>query len=297
VLNEPQGFPTSRISPRDYAALFNATADAIHAIDPTYKMILSWHTWADGRAATTLGNLSGSRAAGIAYHVYNNDTMQTDVDIMDHSGRTFAGAIQRYSGDAATMRSGLRGTPGADLPLYIHEYAISGEFPGDPRETDYIGAVYSLVALLSSWSATTGVVGAAAWDWLGDGWYGLIREGSSGSASVQGHTISDAGIGMATPRAIALRELRNRMPGSEVALALPTGATRLIAKATVNSTGHVALCVVNYGPALAGPWQIDGMSGTVTRFEISSTSPGGVQSIQNVASVSFPAMSVVYLTN
>ena len=163
--NEPPG----NISVQKYNAWFNAVADALHLVNPAYKIggpVSSWSLafgpeWAEA---------CGARAGFIDFHGYPySNSSATDYQMF---------TTKRSANDMTTARSAVRGTRAANLPLGYLEWSSVFSEPGDPRMHQTHGAIFAATYLANAAKANQGLEMAGIWEVYGDGNYGVIADTS-----------------------------------------------------------------------------------------------------------------------
>jgi hypothetical protein len=272
-----------------YSAVFNAAADALHSVDSTIKVIGTNDSYMNGGRMQSFAQQSGSRIARFHYHSYSVDPSFNDTDIMSQ-------CINRFGGDASGLRSAIRGTGNANTPAGIGEYSMDGNPPGDPRQTAIQGAVFNLLALYTAFTSDPLTTHGAIWDWMGDGYYGMIIDPSNNPAGLPAFSVVPVGY--------ALKICRQFMGGSQVSSRTQGNAASLpvIAIKTAAGTG-MGVLIINYGGSSASGqiafshWPINTTgTATINRYEVSNANktanPTTLQVTAGLATITIPAMSV-----
>jgi hypothetical protein len=275
-----------------YSAIFNAAADALHGVDPTIQVIGTNDSWMNGGRMAGLANNCGGRVARFHYHSYSVDPSVSDGDCMSR-------AISRFGGDASGLRSSLRGTPCGSTPAGIGEYNMDGGPPGDPRQLKVQGAVFNLLGLYTAFTADPLTTHGAIWDWLGDGYYGMIIHQANNPAGLPPGTVAPVGY--------ALKNCRQYMFGNTVSVNVPNGNLRVLA--TVNGNAASVL-MINFdggqsfsGQVALSQWPVNSTgNGSVVMHQVSNATPRSSAnsiSVSNgvTSSINLPPMSVSVLTS
>lgn len=286
IFNENDGLDIKTFVP-----IFNATADALHAIDPGIEIIGVNDSWMRGDRVAALGSQSVGKIARYHYHSYSVDSTVGDAD-------AFGKALSRFGGDAAALRSTVAQTAGATIPAGLGEYNLCGNPPGDLRQTNVKGAVFTALGLYAAFAADPLTTHGAYWDWFGNGYYGIVIDPSNNPAKLPALSVMPAGY--------VLKNCRQYMAGSVVGVTAPF--TNVKALATVNGT-RVSLWVINYnlstaytGQVAFNAWPTNGSgNGTATVLEVSGANPGSKTytasvSAGIVSSITVPPLSSVVVT-
>lgn len=259
-----------------YSNCFNAAATALHGIDPTIQLIGTNDSWMNGGRMKELANRCGSNIARYHYHSYSVDSSYSDVSALQQ-------AITRFSGDAAGLRSSVRGTAGANIPAGVGEYNMSGAPPGDARQQQVQGAVFNVLGLYSAFMADPMTTHGALWDWYGDGYYGQI---ATDKVTLY-------------PVAYAMKNCRQYMSGRVVSSSVGSGMN-LKCIATTNAA-RTSVLLINYDTSHDYPIRITGLSApTVTYTEVSNGHRQGfTQTLSQAAlsNITIPALSVVTISS
>ena len=283
LFNERDGTDIGTIS-----SCFNAVADALHSVDASIRLIGTNDAWMNGGRMRSLQAACGSKIARFHYHCYSVHSGVSDADC-------FQNAIARYTSDAAGLRSYVGGT----IPSGVGEYNMDGKPPGDARQEKIQGAVFNSLAVYSAFTADPLLTHGALWDWLGDGYYGVIVDPHNppGNA-LPAYSVMPAGY--------ANKNCRQYMAGHVVSSTVPSGNLKCLA--TKNGT-RASLWLINYDTAASfsgriamSAWPVNRSgNGTLTMLTVSPSHPMTNASNLTVKGgltrwVTIPAMSVVVLT-
>jgi Glycosyl hydrolases family 39 len=272
----------SRLDIGTYCSFFNAAADALHAVDPDYKVIGPVDSYVDPGRLNTFASNCGSRVGRICYHNYRycqgSDSTPLDDELFQS---------RRPARDARDARRALARTPAANVPLMMGEWNMECAAGNEPREQEVVAAPFSAYWMLSGFLSGAGVDCGAVWELVNDGFYGAIQDGRVDPA---GRLLSTAG---------------QTMEGNQVACDFAGNGA--ISLATTRDGGF-GVMLVNYGSATrAGTvglshWPVNPTgNGTIRRWEISHAFPRGNLSALPVAGgvtspTTVPPRSVVILT-
>ena len=158
-----------------YNGWFTAVADALHAIDPSYKVFGPVNSYAastapDG-AIQSLCNAAGSKLGGVCYHTYlgdsatasgwSNDTLYANALMLTEA------QVARQTADSVTTTAGI--------PLCVGEWNIIYS-PDDnyTKQISIAGAVYSALALYRVINANINARYGAIWECAGNSTYGQV---------------------------------------------------------------------------------------------------------------------------
>ncbi len=272
VGNENDALPIDR-----YCNLFNAAADAVHAIDPAIRMIGTVDSWCNGGRLTSFAQQCGDRIGAVCFHSYRygmrGGEVLTDAQLFN----------TRSADDMRTARAALAGTAASSAPICIGEYNIDFNAANEVRQQRPVGAVFAAYFMLTAFQTGLGLDMGALWELFGDGQYGVIRE--------------DYSIG---PQGRLLSKAAAVMGGAEVSTKL--AGINALALAITNGD-KIGTMIVNYGASpLSGPVALSRMPSnaeTINRWEMSTASPGVSATIRVRAgmtdTLAVPPMSVVIL--
>jgi len=260
-----------------YCGLFNAAADAVHAIDPAIRMIGPVDSWCNGDRLTSFAQQCGSKIGTVCFHSYRygmgGGEVLTDAQLFN----------TRSADDMRTARAALAGTAAANTPICIGEYNIDFNAANEVRQQRPVGAVFAAYFMLTAFQTGLGLDMGALWEMFGDGQYGVIRE--------------DYSIG---PQGRLLSKAAAVMGGAEVSTEIVGNNALVLA---IANGGKVGVMIVNYGSSpLSGPVALSRMpsgAGTINRWEMSDASPDVSATIRVRAGMTdtlvAPPMSVVIL--
>lgn len=287
IFNENDGLDINT-----YASILNATASALHAIDPSIVLVGTNDSWMNSSRMASLAKLCGSNLGRFSYHTYAVDPSYSDASAMSQ-------AKTRFSSDAKGLRSAVLGTACAATPASLGEYNMDGNPPGDIRSTKIQGAVWNLLGLYTAFTADPLTTHGAIWDWLGDGYYGLIIDPNNNPANLPSYSL--------VPVAYALKNCRQYMGGNVVKTTTPSG--NIVTIGTTNGN-NVSLLIINYdtsasfsGPIAFSNWPVSSTgNGSVNVHTVSAANPTSSNTTLAVskgvtASITIPAMSVTVITS
>lgn len=271
------GNENDKLAIDSYCDLFNAAADAVHAIDSAIRMIGPVDSWCNGGRLASFAQACGDRIGAVCFHSYRygmgGGEVLTDAQLFN----------TRSADDMRTARAMLAGTAAADAPIFIGEYNIDFDAANEVRQQRPVGAVFAAYFMLTAFQTGLGLDMGALWEMFGDGQYGVIRE--------------DYSIG---PQGRLLSKAAAVMGGTEVSAQLAGNKALVLA---ITNGDKVGVMIVNYGVSpLSGPVALGRMpriSGTINHWEMSSASPGVSATIRIRAgmtdTLAVPPMSVVIL--
>lgn len=285
IMNEPG------ISAATYNSYFNACADAVHAIDPTYVVTGPCSPNDAGRVGSLIAATNATRLGLPNWHVYLHcpgiDPVPSNLQI---ARALTGGAGTDPVGFANGINSLSSGNFTANLPWFCGEYNIGcGPSDTNGREQNILGACFAASWLMKMAATANPVMWAGIWEYGNSGGWGTMS-GRNFVIDPQGYFLSQACMAM---------------PGTMVASADVSGFG-LETWSTVDGS-HLATLIVNptttirSGPVALGHWPINTTgNGTIHLWVISAANPKGVVSTVTVtagmtASISLPGQSVAIL--
>ena len=280
------------INQSTYQPIFNAAASALKAYNSNYTVIGGNFSWEAAMDWSSFARSAGSNLGMCAYHDYEVDSSFSDSAAM-------AACIKRFGSEAASVRSALVSAGYGSLPQCVGEYNMAGNPPGDPRQAKIQGAVYNILALYSAFNADPLTTHGSMWDWLGDGYYGIVIDPTNNLGNYPAYSVVPVGY--------ALKNCRQYMGGKVVSTTKPSGNIAVLATA---NGANVSTLIINYdtsttftGPIALSHWPVNSSgNGTVSVHTVSPASLTGTTSTLTVssgltASITIPAMSVTVITS
>jgi hypothetical protein len=258
-----------------YLNYYLPIARALHTVNANYKVGGPATTW---WGAYDPAQFANGVAAGdcdfYEFHAYNFQ------GITDHAS-IYNGA--KNFGDADSIRTALRNTKLANVPIFLSEWNLDGDFNTNPGiQITYVGAIADALLSTRMWQGDPNIMGAAYWDAISDPKFGAIE--TNGQINPPGYYLGYAG---------------QHMPGAEVTVSGVSGNLQVLA--TKNGS-NVAIQLVNYDTASASANNITltggQPSGAITRWEIgkSNQSTPNVSTQASLSSVNVPSEQIVILT-
>jgi hypothetical protein len=258
-----------------FVSYYNAMVTGVRAANPNLLLFGPAYNFAPpaGDGFTT----SASRIDVYDWHNYPGSS----------PGTRFATDMQRANANSQAVAQAL----------FMGEWNMNGNPPGDPNQRTYIGAVFAAAGLLDSLNQAKFPFWAAIWDALGDGNYGMIADPLNGDPG---------GYGIYPQGFLTAQGVRNIFgPRYQVT----TNSTGLGTCAVVPSAGRFGLMVVNNGQGnksgsiALSHWPVNS-TGTATAnvWQMRSSqsgdgAPSTVQVTKGVcASLNFPDPSVTIIS-
>lgn len=169
VGNEPNGKNDGAV----YNGWFNAVADALHAINPAYKVfgpVWSFVPGAPAGGLTAWGNACGAKAGGCCMHTYSFAPPAT---VANHAA-LYANIDMQTQ--VSSIASSLAGTPAAGLPIVVGEWNIVSDVSNPPEQQGIAGAIYNALTMFRVMNLNVNVQYGANWEAYGDGTYGVCND-------------------------------------------------------------------------------------------------------------------------
>jgi hypothetical protein len=269
-----------------YLGYFDAIADALHAVNPQYKVGGPVNDYWDdnGLGAAIIGN-SPSKIGFVNWHTYGFEGNATPTSDEIYARATSGQPISNVTDARAQMRAaGISDS----VPLGMTEYNMLLD-GGD--NSVYQAALFAALYLSTSYKNDPNFQMGAVWDLGGDygGGFGLIGNSFLG----QDYSVID-------PQGYYLGYAGQNMGGAEVTTS--TSLTNFDVIVTKPSPNRFAIQLVNYDTGHDATVTI-GVSGgtptgTITRWEIGKSNPStpSVSSQPSLVGVSVPSEQAVILT-
>jgi len=274
---------------------FNAVADALHGVNPNYRV---WGPaqWDPGAFANaTFGNQVGSaRCQGVKWVSY--DVAGTNRNITDSLDICY-GAKGVNNPDAINQRNALAGTPLANVALGTFDYNMceTAEVQTAVQNGRYMAGIYAMCYLYGLFRSTNNVTACALQNIVGyqsNGCIGSDQQGGSlTGVSCTGYMIGKFGQSFFGPEYTVNSTIANLA----IWAVKPSATTFAIALINYDLSSSR---IVNLAVSAGGV-----PSGTIARWEIGKSSPGAPNSPTPVtgtqaslASISVASETVVLLT-
>jgi len=265
-----------------YCQYFNAVADSLHAVNPSYLVGGPVSSYWNGMDLRAFVKLSGTRLDFIDFHSY------TVLDT-DSTQEAFARASSFY--DLINARNAVAGTVAANLPIGLLEYNMNGfRQPngtyGLPAQGTITGAVYIALLLTRAFDSDPHFTMAGLWDLMTDSYYGAI---GNAAQNLSYRRIDEQGWYLRkAARLLPGQQARTVTTGSDLQ-ALVTASDLRFSLQLVNHSldrrQSVATTVIGRQPG-----------STVERWELSAQYPAGhISTTTSLAHVLVPPQSIVIL--
>jgi len=272
---------------------FTAVADALHAVNPIYRV---WGPaqWDPGQFAdATFANSVGSRCGGVDWVSYDC-TGNGQGNVTDLANAYGPKGVQNP--DALVQRSALSGSTLAHIPLGTFDYnmgeaTVNGALTTVHQAGQYSGGIYVLCYLFGLWRSTTGVDACAMQN--------IVRYQTEGAI---GNSQLNNDLTRVSCSGYILGKLGREFSGPEVACS--TTLPRLVVWTTQPESSRFAMVLINYDTSNARTvvpdWGGKKPTGQVARWEIGKqggttpTPQSGTQA--DINSISVPSETVVLLT-
>jgi len=277
LVNEPDGHENIT----DLAHTFNAVADALHSLDPSYKLGGLTESYVHSDDLKTFFGICGKNVGFVSWHQYvtgDSGSKSSQQEVTDSlNGAQSAGQTVR----ALMQASGIPDS----VPLFLGEYNVDGGDYNDPANANMVGAVAAAATTYGMIHSNANFTMGALWDVQNDSAY-----------SVFGHQ----GDYRIDPVGVVLADLTAYMPGNMVQTTMPSNAPGLVGYATKGGAGFsVALIDTNMSQGYTVDLSKDGLpTGGLYRVEVSAANPKGSKTaLADLSHVSVAAGSVVIVTN
>ena len=165
-----------------WCSWFNQVADALHSINPNYKMFGPVLAGVDDGWMQTFASTCGSRAAVLDWHEYTNGG--------NGVGGDPASMYNTVSTESSRVRSDVSGTAAANYPLFLGEYSTSYNC-NDPMMQQIYGAVYTALLLQDGYDSDSNFQYGGIWEVANDGQCGVIQNNTQ--VAPAGYYLSYAG--------------------------------------------------------------------------------------------------------
>ena len=276
LVNEPDG----RMNVTDLAHTFNAVADALHSLDPSYKLGGLSESWYHQDDMATFYKIAGQNIGFVSWHQYveGSGGSKSDQQVVNDA--------MGVQGQAQSVRAQMRaaGIPDS-VPLFLGEHNVDGGEYTDPDNANMVGAVAAAATTYGMVHANANMTMGALWDVQNDSAY-----------SVFGH----AGDYHINPVGVVLADLTATMPGNLVQTTMPSNTPGLVGYTTKSGQGFsVALIDTNLSQSYTVDLSKSGLPTTgLYRVEVSPASPQGSRTaVSDLSHVPVAAGSVVIITN
>jgi hypothetical protein len=266
-----------------YSRYFNAIADALHSVNPSYLVGGPAASWWNGIDLPAFIRHSGTRIGFIDLHSY-------PVRSTDSPSAAYRKAAD--FADVKKARRAISGTAASRRPIGLLEYNMNGERRPDgtfgiSAQGTIRGAVYIALLLTRAFMSDRKFTMGALWDLAADSNYGVIGNAHSGGSYRE---IDEQGW--------YLREAAQIMPGEQVNATTSADNVQVLA---TRSRERFSIQLVHYAinRKQAVTVHIDGAApgNRVERWELSSHHPTGQATMMtNLTQVLLPPESVVLLS-
>jgi len=277
LVNEPDGHANIT----DLAHTFNAVADALHSLDPSYKLGGLTESYVHQDDLKTFFGICGKNVGFVSWHQYvtgDSGSKSSQQEVTDSlNGAQSAGQVAR----ALMQASGIPDS----VPLFLGEYNVDGGNYNDPANANMVGAVAAAATTYGMIHSNANFTMGALWDVQNDSAYSVF--GHQGSYQVD-------------PVGVVLADLTAYMPGTMVQTAMPSNTPGLVGYATKSGGGFsVALIDTNLSQGYTVDLGKDGLpTSGLFRVEVSAANPKGSKTaLADLSHVSVAAGSVVIVTN
>ena len=285
------------VSQATMISYFNAISDALHGVNPSYRV------WGPPQwdptfyANSTFGNSPSmaTRCAGVIWMSYHGGGPNTDLTTpLD----TMYGGFGVATTDSSSQRSALANTPLANHPLAVIEYNM-GE--NDTRSDTlaqngrYMGAIYAACYLYGLFKNTTRMEFAC--------WQNIVMYADEG---VIGSRQQGGNLTAVTAAGYFLGKAGQSLFGPEYTVT--TSIANLAILAVKPSSTTFAIMLINYDLTNARTVNLSVSAGgvptgTITRWEIGKSSPGApitptpvIGTQASLATIAIASETVVILT-
>ena len=277
LVNEPDGHANIT----DLAHTFNAVADALHSLDPGYKLGGLTESYVHSDDLKTFFGICGKNVGFVSWHQYvtgDSGSKSGQQEVTDSlNGAQSAGQAVR----ALMQASGIPDS----VPLFLGEYNVDGGDYNDPANANMVGAVAAAATTYGMIHSNANFTMGALWDVQNDSAY-----------SVFGHQ----GAYQVDPVGVVLADLTAYMPGNLVQTTMPGNTPGLVGYTTKSGAGF-STALIN--TSLSQGYTVDlGKGGLPTtglyRVEVSAANPKGSRTaLADLSHVSVAAGSVVIVTD
>jgi len=276
LVNEPDG----RYGVSDMANTFNAVAQALKSVDPSYKLGGLTETWYHADDAQTFFNIAGKNIGFVSWHQY------VDGSIGSKSDQQVVNDMMGVQSEAQSVRAQMQSAGISDsVPLFLGEYNVDGGDYNDPNNQNLVGAVAAAATTYGMIHSNTNMTMGALWDVQNDSSYSVF--GAQGNYHIN-------------PVGVVLADLTAYMPGNLVQTTMPSNTPGLVGYTTENGQGFsTALIDTNLSQGYTVDLSKDSLPATgLYRVEVSNANPQGIKTaITDLSHVSVAAGSVVIITN
>jgi len=277
LVNEPDGYENIT----DLAHTFNAVADALYSLDPSYKLGGLTESYVHSNDLKTFFGICGKNVGFVSWHQYvtgDSGSKSSQQEVTD--------SLNSAQSAGQTVRALMQASGIPDsVPLFLGEYNVDGGDYNDPANANMVGAVAAAATTYGMIYSNANFTMGALWDVQNDSAYSVF--GHQGSYQID-------------PVGVVLADLTAYMPGNMVQTTMPSNAPGLVGYATKGGAGFsVALIDTNLSQGYTVDLGKDGLpTGGLYRVEVSAANPKGSKTaLADLSHVSVAAGSVVIVTN
>lgn len=277
LVNEPDG----HLNVTDLAHTFNAVADALHSVDPGYKLGGLSESYVHSDDLKTFFSIAGKNVGFVSWHQYvtgDSGSKSGQQEVTD----SLNGAQSEGQAVRAEMRAA--GIPD-EVPLFLGEYNVDGGDYNDPANANMVGAVAAAATTYGMIHSNANFTMGALWDVQNDSAYSVF--GHQGSYGIN-------------PVGVVLADLTAYMPGNMVRTTMPSDMPGLVGYTTKSGAGFsTALIDTSLSQGYTVDLSKDGLpTAGLYRVEVSAANPKGSRTaLTDLSHVSVAAGSVVIVTN
>jgi hypothetical protein len=276
LVNEPDG----RLNVTDLANTFNAVAQALKSVDPSYKLGGLSESWYHQDDMATFFRIAGQNIGFVSWHQYVEGSSESKSD------QQVVNDAMGVQGQAQAVRAQMRaaGIPD-EVPLFLGEYNVDGGDYNDPANANMVGAVAAAATTYGMIHSNANFTMGALWDVQNDSAYSVF--GHQGSYGID-------------PVGVVLADLTATMPGNMVQTTMPGNTPGLVGYTTKSGQGFsTALIDTSLSQGYTVDLSKDGLPTTgLYRVEVSAANPKGSKAaLTDLSHVSVAAGNVVIVTN
>ncbi len=277
LVNEPDGYENIT----DLAHTFNAVADALHSLDPSYKLGGLTESYVHSDDLKTFFGICGKNVGFVSWHQYvtgDSGSKSSQQEVTD--------SLNSAQSTGQTVRALMQASGIPDsVPLFLGEYNVDGGDYNDPANANMVGAVAAAATTYGMIHSNANFTMGALWDVQNDSAYSVF--GHQGNYRID-------------PVGVVLADLTAYMPGNMVQTTMPSNAPGLVGYATKSGAGFsVALIDTNLSQGYTVDLSKDGLpTSGLYRVEVSAANPKGSKTaLADLSHVSVAAGCVVIVTN
>ena len=286
LFNEPDGY----LSATTYASIFSAVGKALHLVDPSYQLAGPCESWMNGsdlQTAAATGVMGFAPYHAYPWNSYSYDTVNPDPG--EPRLTAWQNAKQRAASDAKNARAALVAANQPNIPTALGEFNADTS-GSNPAMSTNEGAVFVLLYTMFAFNTDPLTRYGCVWDWLGDGYFGLIIDPNNNPGGYTNYAV--------TPTGYALKICRQYLGGTQVNVpsSMPsTGtvngeATSIAAMCTKNGS-KFALLLLNYTNNAVAANNI-----TLSQWPVNTTGTGTIYQLQISASTAGPGQAPIQTT-